>query len=711
MSFASVSPQSAPVNSLPTVASIPIFVRRSTGGDFHPVLLRLKNGSSLPFRGANEPAVDGKLGKLEIELPKTSAFPSYPGDAWGDAKKQTITFITPRDPEFPEFMPGELIFANAEGTQPAPVVITRTLRDRINEIPSVGDQIDQMENSWKPTTLGEGVAKGLLFSGVDLLTGGLRMTEWTARKGLDYATLIVTSDEDGLRTRFKADIAAVTSAGIQAGNIATFVGSIIVQGNVDRAQLAIDLLTLDFDGLAELGGRYEENISTMGDLLELAVEEVKDLDPGEQGVILGALIFEIAAAFIPGGQLKQVTKLKAAEALAAGRVAKSGPGARVFARMVQHLDGLAKTKMCFIAGTLVLTSQGSLAIEQVAPGHLVWARDAFTKAEGWRPVVQTFTTYPEELFTLGYDTDGDGAADEELTGTGEHPFWVEDFGEFLPMRDLRPGMRLSLAQEGSTAIVTGNVSKRGPPGERFTTYNFEVAEYHTYFVGSAGVWVHNFSERFCQRFFSITHTVQLQKNIPGDGRGQRFEILTGAFDEAWRRGEPIDAEHGNLFMHVTQLEEFRDYNGSLAGIASVKEQRALRNRLTAGGFMGSGGFDIHHAAEKWMQRALGVLESKLDDVPGIPIRRGPDAMFDADYFQKFGKNPVYHGSTGGPGSLANMLGVIERNLRSGQITTQQMVNQVNDLYTTPPFSDLNLWPVTRDWLRQSGTRSDIIIPD
>lgn len=112
-----------------------------------------------------------------------------------------------------------------------------------------------------------------------------------------------------------------------------------------------------------------------------------------------------------------------------------------------------------------------------------------------------------------------------------------------------------------------------------------------------------------------------------------------------------------------------------------------------------------------MHRALGVSEDKLKDAPGIPIRRAPDAVFDADYFQKFGENSVYHGSTGGPNSLANRLGEIERNLRSGQITTQQMGNQVNDLYTTPPCSDLNLWPVTRDWLRQNGTRSDIIIPD
>jgi hypothetical protein len=198
------------------------------------------------------------------------------------------------------------------------------------------------------------------------------------------------------------------------------------------------------------------------------------------------------------GQLKHATKVRMLDDLAVGRVAATSPGGRVMAKVMTLLNKLRTTKMCFIAGTMVMSAQGAVPIEAVRPGMEVWARDEFTQAEGWKPVLQTFTTHPEELFTLGYDTDGDGAADEELTGTGEHPFWVEDLGDFLAMRDLRPGMRLSLAREGATAIVTGNVSKRGPPGERFTTYNFEVADFHTYFVGGAGVWVHNSGDAPCQ---------------------------------------------------------------------------------------------------------------------------------------------------------------------------------------------------------------------
>lgn len=289
---------------------------------------------------------------------------------------------------------------------------------------------------------------------------------------------------------------------------------VIAEGQLDQGNLIIALLTGDEESANAIGGKYERAYGLAAEVLAYAAEEVKNLPEPDQGVIMGALAFEVVTTLLPGGQLKHATKAKMLDDLAVGRFAASSPGGAVFAKVMLLLDRLRTTKMCFVAGTMVMSAQGAVPIEAVRPGMEVWARDEFTLAEGWRPVLQTFTTHPEELFTLGYDTDGDGAPDEELTGTGEHPFWVEDFGDFLPMRDLRPGMRLSLAQEGGTAIVTGNVSKRGPPGEWFTTYNFEVAEYHTYFVGGAGVWVHNSGDAPCQLARAAMETLRSQN---GDG--------------------------------------------------------------------------------------------------------------------------------------------------------------------------------------------------
>lgn len=296
----------------------------------------------------------------------------------------------------------------------------------------------------------------------------------------------------------------------------------------------------------EIGGKYEQAYFLAAEVLAYAAEEVKSLEEGEQGVIMGALVFEIIMMLIPGGQVKHVTKVKMLDDLAVGKFAASTPGGKVMAKTLLLVEKMRTTKMCFVAGTLVMTAQGALPIEAVRPGTEVWARDEFTKVEGWKPVLQTFTTHPEELFTLSYDTDGDGLADEELTGTGEHPFWVEEFGAFLPMRDLRSGMRLSLAHDGGTAIVTGNASKRGPPGERFTTFNFEVEDFHTYFVGEAGAWVHNTGGAHCEKAFALW-TRLMERN-----GGKHWDAMNSLFTRLPKQADK--------FLEMLQLRQavFKD---------------------------------------------------------------------------------------------------------------------------------------------------------
>ena len=123
--------------------------------------------------------------------------------------------------------------------------------------------------------------------------------------------------------------------------------------------------------------------------------------------------------------------------------------------------------------------------------------------EDWRPILNFFTTHPTELHHLAIDTTGDGHADETITGTGVHPFWVEEAAEFTPLRDLIPGMRLTTARSTGSVAVVSNIRERAPPDESFTTYNFKVADFHTYFVGGAGVWGHNSSGASCQEIYSI----------------------------------------------------------------------------------------------------------------------------------------------------------------------------------------------------------------
>ncbi len=251
-------------------------------------------------------------------------------------------------------------------------------------------------------------------------------------------------------------------------------------------------------------------------------------------------------------------------------------------------QALGVTKMCFVASTLVLCQvEGAPRLEPIGglqslarehPELTVWARDEFSGEEGWKRPIAWFTTHPEELCHLSYDLDGDGVADETLSGTAPHPFWVVQQEEFVPMGDLKAGDVLTTAA-GKTATVTANTRARAPPGETFTTYNFEVADFHTYFVGEVGVWVHN-AGRTCEELFSLytrfrsmnnktpEEAWRLMMNMYGPGgpkAGQYSDVALGTAVEAslrtdvygdellklWTKG-PRESPGHNMYMHFKE---------------------------------------------------------------------------------------------------------------------------------------------------------------
>lgn len=84
-----------------------------------------------------------------------------------------------------------------------------------------------------------------------------------------------------------------------------------------------------------------------------------------------------------------------------------------------------------------------------------------------------------------YHVDVEGQ--DTLKCTAEHPFYVVGKG-FVPAKDLQVGDNCLLAN-GKEAII--NRLEVEHLSEPETTYNFEVADFHTYFVGKQGVLVHN----------------------------------------------------------------------------------------------------------------------------------------------------------------------------------------------------------------------------
>ena len=71
---------------------------------------------------------------------------------------------------------------------------------------------------------------------------------------------------------------------------------------------------------------------------------------------------------------------------------------------------------CFVAGTLVATATGYVAIEKIRAGDLVWAWDEKTGDVALKPIVETYineTTELTHIFVGG----------EEIIATPTHPFY------------------------------------------------------------------------------------------------------------------------------------------------------------------------------------------------------------------------------------------------------------------------------------------------
>lgn len=76
---------------------------------------------------------------------------------------------------------------------------------------------------------------------------------------------------------------------------------------------------------------------------------------------------------------------------------------------------------------------------------------------------------------------------DTITATPNHPFWVQGRG-WVDAGLLASGDTLVLADGGRADIVSVTREKLSGPVD---VYNLEVEDFHTYFVVSAGVWVHN----------------------------------------------------------------------------------------------------------------------------------------------------------------------------------------------------------------------------
>ncbi len=154
----------------------------------------------------------------------------------------------------------------------------------------------------------------------------------------------------------------------------------------------------------------------------------------------------------------------------------------------------AQEPRCFGAGTPVLTPSGPQPIEAIQQGDWVYSRDPRSGEVAAKRVLATHVTPGRALVSVAVR----GSTSPVLATPG-HPFWVEGAG-WTAAAELANGRRLaglSPAWDAEQRAGGGDELRRlrangvtEVPGLH-PVYNLTVEEFHTFFVGELGVWVHN----------------------------------------------------------------------------------------------------------------------------------------------------------------------------------------------------------------------------
>jgi hypothetical protein len=138
---------------------------------------------------------------------------------------------------------------------------------------------------------------------------------------------------------------------------------------------------------------------------------------------------------------------------------------------------------CFAKGTLVAAEKGLVAIETLNQGDLIWSRDEATGDFALRPVLHRYVTSGQAVMDLNVAAGNDN---ETIRATTGHPFWTPDKG-WVSAVEL--AVNENLFSASGDAVHIAPIAHPALAYE--TVYNLEIAEFHTYFVGRHGVWVHN----------------------------------------------------------------------------------------------------------------------------------------------------------------------------------------------------------------------------
>ncbi|BBI34334.1 hypothetical protein KCTCHS21_37330 [Cohnella abietis] len=260
----------------------------------------------------------------------------------------------------------------------------------------------------------------------------------------------------------------------------------------------------------------------------------------------------------------------------------SGLGASKGVKIVGKILNLCN---CFTAGTKVQTDEGEKPIEEIEIGDKVLAKSDETGEVAYKEVLGLFQKQADEIYYIHI-------GDEIIEVTGEHPFWLDGKG-WTFVKDLKVG-DLLVTSSGSTLVI--DKIEKAP--REATVYNFEVADFHSYFVSNLGVWVHNCAVN------------RLLNNMPEFIGSNREKLLSavksvdlrGFINELYRPGAKV----GDGGTAAILTKEF--YEGSLTHLQKAQDQLRGLNNLAKSGKLSLNDLDILDALADDLEKAIRLFK-------------------------------------------------------------------------------------------------------
>lgn len=253
----------------------------------------------------------------------------------------------------------------------------------------------------------------------------------------------------------------------------------------------------DPDGVNEiviLGSRYQEMFNENQEWLmrnwdQYHGDAMYALQDGTDSSLLKAMAVEIVDQMVVQPEKEAVQNMNDGNYLgamiAAATILPQGRSLKLLEKSKDSEKKIEKTLdkvCCFVAGTLVETSDGEKPIESIELGQLVASKNTDTGEKAYKPVTHLFKKL-RPIFELKVQT---LLGEEKLIETTEdHPFFVTGKG-WINAQHLVVGDVIESNKKGNVIVVVARQTTRVA-----TTYNLEVADFHTYYATEFGLLVHN----------------------------------------------------------------------------------------------------------------------------------------------------------------------------------------------------------------------------